>query len=107
MGKQGRTKGQKQARQTTVNQSKGKAKKETAVFKVAGVRKAKTKMVSSSLKKLNVQTKSKTEEANKKFDRLKETLASTQVTKPPKKVQSEMKGPPPDVSEAAEEFAKL
>ncbi|XP_033754739.1 uncharacterized protein LOC117337744 [Pecten maximus] len=107
MGKQGRTKGQKQARQSTVCQSKGKAKKETAVFKVAGVRKAKTKTVNSSLKKLNVQTKSKTEEVNKKFDRLKETLASTKITVPPKKVQLGMKGPPPDVSKAAEQFAKL
>ncbi|XP_069112809.1 ribosomal biogenesis factor-like [Argopecten irradians] len=107
MGKQGRTKTAKQGGQSTIAQSKSKVKKETAVFKVAGVRKAKTKTVSSSLKKLNVQTKSKTEEANKKFDRLKETLASTKVTVPTKKVQTGTKGPPPDVSKAAEEFAKL
>ncbi|XP_060081109.1 uncharacterized protein LOC132560462 [Ylistrum balloti] len=107
MGKQGRTKAQKQAGQSIVGQSKSKTKKETAVFKVAGVRKTKTKMVNTSLKKLNVQTKSKTEEANKKFDRLKETLASSKVTTPSKKVKLETKGPPPDVSKAAEEFAKL
>lgn len=102
MGKQRRAKGQKQAGQT-----RSKTKKETAVFMVAGVRKAKTKIVGTNLKKLNVQTKSKTEEANKKFDRLKETLASTKVAQPPKKVQTDQKKPPPDVNKAADDLAKL
>lgn len=47
MGKQRRAKGQKQAGQT-----RSKTKKETAVFMVAGVRKAKTKIVGTNLKKV-------------------------------------------------------
>ncbi|KAK3085832.1 hypothetical protein FSP39_009340 [Pinctada imbricata] len=51
-----------------------KAKKEHAVFKVAGVRKAKTKTVNTNLKKLNVKNKNKTEEANKKFEEVQKVL---------------------------------
>lgn len=87
----------------------GKGKKESAVFKVAGVRKPKIKSVNTNLKKLNFKNKQKTEDSNKVFNSVQESIKET--TKPTKKKpiskSSTAKKPLPDMDEAAKQFAQL
>lgn len=100
---------------------KSAAKKDPVASKVAGVRKAKTKVVSTNLKRINFQNKAKTEAVDAAFDEVKdlmtkkkpdttsarqETLKSDAASaKKTRKPVSEEQ--PPDVNMAAEELSKL
>ncbi|XP_011438482.1 uncharacterized protein LOC128187279 [Crassostrea angulata] len=87
----------------------GKGKKESAVFKVAGVRKPKIKSVNTNLKKLNFKNKQKTEDSNKVFNSVQESITeTTKLTKKrPISKSSTAKKPLPDMDEAAKQFAQL
>ncbi|XP_062611939.1 uncharacterized protein LOC134273745 [Saccostrea cucullata] len=87
----------------------GTGKRDSAVFKVAGVRKPKIKSVNTNLKKLNFKNKQKTEESNKVFNSVQRAI--TETTKPvkqaPKKQSSTASKPLPDMEETAKQFAQL
>ncbi|XP_048731330.1 uncharacterized protein LOC125648362 [Ostrea edulis] len=86
----------------------GKGKTESAVFKVAGIRKPKVKSVNTNLKKLNFKNKRKTEESNKVFKSVQETVAPN--TKPAKEKptsESSARKPVPDMEKATQQFAQL
>ncbi|XP_022338998.2 uncharacterized protein LOC111134348 [Crassostrea virginica] len=87
----------------------GKKNKDAAVFKVAGVRKPKTKSISTNLKKFNFKNKQKTEDSNKIFQSVQGLVSET--TKPAKKQpvskSSTAQKPLPDMDDAVNQFAQL
>lgn len=87
----------------------GKGKKDSAVFKVAGVRKPKIKSVNTNLKKLNFKNKQQTEDSNKVFDTVQTSITETTklTKKKPMSKSSTAKKPQPDMDEATKQFAKL
>ncbi|XP_061198379.1 uncharacterized protein LOC133206414 [Saccostrea echinata] len=87
----------------------GTGNRDSAVFKIAGVRKPKIKSVNTNLKKLNFKNKQKTEESNKIFDSVQKAI--TETTKPAKEAQKKQstssRKPLPDMEETAKQFAQL
>ncbi|KAL4234645.1 hypothetical protein ACF0H5_006286 [Mactra antiquata] len=91
-----------------------KQKKEKA-FVVSNIKKAKTKSVSTNLKKMNVKTKASIDKADEKFKDLQEVIADTTKTQSKSKstkreVDKAIKATTSnevDMDSAAESFSKL
>lgn len=92
--------------------TKQKSRKEKA-FIVSSIKKGKTKTVATNLKKLNVQSRAKTEKADEKFKALKEVVidSSKTATKKASNLKQTLKKTSPkepvDMDTTAESFSKL
>ncbi|XP_071173221.1 uncharacterized protein [Mytilus edulis] len=93
------------------SKEQGRKQKQKKANKSGGVNKAKTKAVKTNLKHINVNNKSKTEEADKKFDEMREEMIGD-VKKEKKTVKSTQKKtsslyPSVNMEDTTTEFAKL
>ncbi|KAK7492202.1 hypothetical protein BaRGS_00016499 [Batillaria attramentaria] len=96
---------------------KNAAKRDPVAVKVAGVRKAKTKAVSTNLKRINFQNKAKTEAVDAAFSEVKDLMTrkksgtvsrqDTKISDTSSKTKCDTADAPPDINMAAEEFSKL
>ncbi|XP_076112347.1 uncharacterized protein LOC143080398 [Mytilus galloprovincialis] len=93
------------------SKEQGRKQKQKKANKTGGVNKAKTKAVKTNLKHINVNNKSKTEEADKKFDEMREEMIGD-VKKEQKTVKNAQKkitsvNSSVSMEDTTSEFAKL
>ncbi|XP_063441254.1 uncharacterized protein LOC134721901 isoform X2 [Mytilus trossulus] len=93
------------------SREQGRKPKQKKANKTGGVNKAKTQAVKTNLKHINVNNKSKTEEADKKFDEMREEMIGD-AKKEEKTVKNTQKktsslNPSVNMEDATTEFAKL
>ncbi|VDI26907.1 Hypothetical predicted protein [Mytilus galloprovincialis] len=93
------------------SKEQGRKQKQKKANKTGGVNKAKTKAVKTNLKHINVNNKSKTEEADNKFDEMREEMIGD-VKKEQKTVKNAQKkiasvNSSVSMEDTTSEFAKL